>query len=140
VESQNHKLQFDPVSGLLTIKLGGFWDDKSVHLFRGELRSTMQQITSGNLDFQTLCDCRGFVVQSQTVMNEIAQTMANGVETKLGRTAIVVDSVLSKMQINRLVANPKIRLFENFELASAWLAEGYGSGRSGIEKISGQTC
>jgi hypothetical protein len=123
VESQNYELQFDPMPGLLTIKLGGFWDDKSVQLFRAELRSTIQQITSGNLDFQTLCDCRGFVVQSQTVMNEIAQTMANGVETKLGRTAIVVDSALSKMQISRLVANPKIKLFENFDLASAWLGQ-----------------
>lgn len=122
-EKQNYELQFDPVLGFLTIKLGGFWDDKSVQLFRAELRSTIRQITSGNRDFQTLCDCRGFVVQSQTVMNEIAQTMANGVETKLGRTAIVVDSVLSKMQINRLVANPKIKLFENFELASAWLTQ-----------------
>jgi hypothetical protein len=123
VESQNYELQFNPMPGLLTIKLGGFWDDKSVQLFRAELRSTIRQITSGNLDFQTLCDCRGFVVQSQTVMNEIAQTMANGVETKLGRTAIVVDSALSKMQISRLVANPKIKLFENFDLASAWLGQ-----------------
>ncbi|HVF93948.1 MAG TPA: hypothetical protein VM900_06510, partial [Sphingomonas sp.] len=73
-------------------------------------------------------DASRFPVQSPAVAAGFDKIRERGSKVRKGPTAIVVASVLNKMQAERSLQGPDIRVFLSADEARAWLAEaGYGA-------------
>ena len=71
--------------------------------------------------FDILVESLEFPVQAQDVADLLAGIMARGMPLTTGRAAIVVGSHLNKMQAERTLVHPRVRVFLALDDAQAWL-------------------
>lgn len=117
-------VRYDRTLNMLHWTMRGFWTVADVTAFGAAMRQSMPVFGSPPFTYDALCDSRAFPVQSAEVgaalgrINDIGRTM------RIGRTAIVVGSVMNKLQAQRTLVDPDLRVFLTLEEATAWLGQG----------------
>lgn len=115
-------IAFDRQARLLRLTLNGLWSPLTVASFTAHLlvTATRERFVSRPVD--VLSDSRRFAVQTGTVAAAFEGLMAKAANHGAGRTAIVVGSSLNKLQAERTLASPNVRVFLAMDEAEQWLA------------------
>ncbi|UVO50460.1 hypothetical protein M0208_07995 [Sphingomonas sp. SUN019] len=118
-----YSIAFDRPNGLMRIAVRGLWTMQTVAAFIGEGLAATAAAHRTHPIYDTLVDARDFPVQAAQVTDGLAEIFRVGMESNAGRTAIVSQSHLGKMQGDRLNPNPRQKIFLAEADAIAWLAE-----------------
>jgi hypothetical protein len=113
---------FDSVRMRLSWTMRGFWDVTDVAAFGTALREALKPIGPPPLHFDSLSDAREFPVQSREVANALSAIERAGAAMRIGRVAIVVGSMMNKLQAQRSLG-PNVRTFMAIADAEDWLDE-----------------
>ena len=119
-----YDISFDERTGLLTMVLTGFWTGNLLKRFADELGEVASEAARRRPDFPVLTDARDFPVQSAEITAGLARIIQEGGMRNPGRRAAVVGSVLGKLQAERVMTEPHLRVFTEIGEARAWLTEG----------------
>lgn len=112
----------DPASSIVTTCLEGHWTMAEFEDFASEMDKTVRAARERGKPLGLLSDSRAFPVQSQEVATAFAA--ANAVTQKaFAVSAIVVGSMLGKMQATRTMDAPDTKLFFDCDEARAWLTQ-----------------
>ena len=115
----NYLVQMDEARGLLRLTVTGFWTPAMAAAFLAEWSAATFPLRRANRPFAVIADCRNFAVQSEEVGAPIAAYLS-GSENP-GRRAILMSSVLGKMQAQRAIDHPDVGVFMSESDAMSWL-------------------
>lgn len=111
---------FEADNGVVYIIGHGFWNDAVVDEHFLELRHTAALARRNVAAVRVLVDLRDASVQSPAVAARI-ETETRLIWTEADRIAIILQSTLAKMQINRVVDSGNHASFIDIEDARQWL-------------------
>jgi hypothetical protein len=115
------ELEFDQQEGLLKRRLWGFWSVDDVNNYVAQLDALIARIRIQNPNFQTLSDSAELAPQSAEVRAAMAESMKRICTANPGRVAIVVGSMINKLQVDSIYPYPNVRAFRDEESAREWL-------------------
>ncbi len=118
-----YSIEFDEKSRLLLQRTSGFWDLDEVARYERELTAVLTRLKSDGRPFTTLYDNRHEHTQSAEVMQAFAKMAGAEIMQPMGRVAIMVTSVINKLQAERISPNPMVKVFHDEAEARQWLAE-----------------
>ena len=116
-------IRIAPERNYVEIVMRGYWDDATMKRFDSELRRMLPALPAGGCrigEQNTLFDTTAYAVQSQDVLAQLG-TMASDPSIGSRRIAVLVSSVLNKLQTRRIA--PGYGLFSDREAALQWLFE-----------------
>lgn len=116
-------IRIAPARNYVEIIMRGYWDDATMKRFDSELRRMLPALPAGGCrigEQNTLFDTTAYAVQSQDVLAQLG-TMASDPSIGSRRIAVLVSSVLNKLQTRRIA--PGYGLFSDREAALQWLFE-----------------
>ena len=116
------RLDYDAGTNILTIQVKGFWTRDMVPAFSGALMQQARALQDAGRAFDVLVESLEFPVQSNEVADLMTNVMAAGFAFTAGRSAVVVGSQLNKLQAERTLVHPRLRVFRAIDQAKAWLA------------------
>ena len=116
-----YDIRFDARKRILRLRLEGFWTPVTLARFMADLKAEATKVRASHGGFATLSDSRDFPVQSPEVAGGFAALMQGGGAGQAGPTAIVVASVLNKIQAERALNTPSVKVFLALEDAQRWL-------------------
>ena len=116
-----YEIRYDAAARLLFYRMEGFWTLDTVARFVADLQAATASIRGTPLRFDALCDSTNFPVQSHEVSDALGRVMKAGTKLRTGRTAIAVASTLNKLQAQRALPHPSVRVFLSMDEARAWL-------------------
>lgn len=117
-----YSIRFDTATHTLHLTLHGFWSTAMLTRFTTELAIRATALRAQYGSFAILSDSTDFAVQSAEVSKGFEKLRNRGAQTHSGPTAIVVGSMLNKLQAERSLKAPHVRVFLNVEEAREWLA------------------
>lgn len=120
----NYRIEMDDVRGLLRLTVAGFWTPETTQAFVGELIAAVGPALRAGRNFAVLADCRNFPIQAAGVGEAFASYLKNSANT--GKRAFVMGSMLGKLQAERILAHPSVRVFLLEAEAMDWLADDSG--------------
>ncbi len=115
-------VDIDETAGLLTITIDGFLTPDEVPALAAALGGRARQAHAAGRPFDVLVDSRGFPVQANDVADGLTLIMRGGMALTPGHAAVVVGSHLNKLQAERTLVHPRLRVFLTLDDAKAWLA------------------
>lgn len=118
-----YELSFDAATATLRLTLRGFWTEATLAAFAAEMLAVTTRIRRDHAEFNMLSDSRSFAVQSATVSAGFTAMTTMASREHRGATAIVVASMMNKLQAERTMTSPRLRVFLDYDEAVAWLAE-----------------
>ncbi|WP_438015801.1 serine/threonine-protein kinase [Sorangium sp. So ce315] len=127
VSQRRFQVRADMTTGILHVKVWGFWDVEEAKAYLDEFRQKAATLLHLGRPWYVLADIADFPPQKPDVSPYVGQTMAYAVEHDMRRAANLVHSALSKMQISRLSASmglPEYSFFTSEADAIAWLLKG----------------
>ena len=95
------EIAFDRQARLLRWTMRGFWSLADVAAFAGGLRVVVKPLGLPPHRFDGLCDSRDFPVQSPAVSSALGAIDRIAATLRRGRVAIVVGSMMNKLQAER---------------------------------------
>lgn len=113
------QVEYDPRTNVFGITVKGFWKLEDVPALAAAVGA---QIREASHDFDVLVESLDFPVQGNDVADLMTNIMRGGMAQTSGRAAIVVGSQLNKLQAERTLAHPRLRVFLSMAEARAWLA------------------
>jgi serine/threonine protein kinase len=125
VPQRRFQVTTDPSTGILRVKVWGFWDIEEGKAYLEEFRQKASTLLGK--PWYVLADIADFQAQKPDVSPYVEQTMTFARENGMRRAANLVNSALSKMQISRLSADtglPEYSFFTVESQAVAWLLKG----------------
>lgn len=99
-----------PALNLVSMKMGGFFDQDSIDQFEAARDAAHRELTCGPNEHLTLCDMREMMIQSQEAIVGF-QRVLNNPATYSKRIAIVVSQTLARMQVERAAERRDVRYF-----------------------------
>jgi hypothetical protein len=118
-----HAIDFDPARACLSIRVEGFWEPSDIPRFAAALRENALQARARAPDFDVIVESLAFPVQANDVADMLKGIMQQSIGLTTGHVAVVVGSELSRLQAERTLAHPRIRVFRSLDEAVDWLAE-----------------
>ena len=115
-----YEMHYEEDTQILHLRLTGFWTDATMVSFKNEFMPLVQKITRAKADFVVLSDCRDYPVQSRDILIAWA-TMLGPDPAVTAPYAIIVGSVLNKLQAERGLTAPNVKIFTSMEAGTAWL-------------------
>jgi hypothetical protein len=115
-----YQMRFDTGSSILHLQLTGFWTDETMTRFAGELLPLVQRLTRTEAGLAILSDCRHYPVQSPEIVAGWSRILAADGPIK-APYAIVVGTVLNKLQAGRALTAPNVAIFTELDAATEWL-------------------
>ena len=116
-----YRIDYDEGRNLLKLTLSGFWQPETFAAFAQDMRLTAERIKGQRGGYDMLSDSTRFPVQSAEVSQGFARMLQAGAKANTGRMAVVVKSMLNKMQAEHVFAGTGIRIFLSSADALAWL-------------------
>ena len=113
-------LRFDKKSAILHLTLSGHWTDEDFTQFEQAYVVALEGATANNGSIGLLSDSREFPVQSQDVASRFSDLTKQSF-ARLAASAIVVGSVLNKIQAERTMKSDRLKLFLEEKEARDWL-------------------
>lgn len=117
-----YRVEYDPHANLLSMRVGGFWTLADVPVLAAAVGAKVREIRATRADFDVIVDSREFPVQGGDVADLLPSIMRGGMAQTTGRAAVVVGSQLNKLQAERTLAHPRLKVFRSMDEAEAWLA------------------
>jgi hypothetical protein len=117
-----YAIRYDPGDRILHLRLEGFWGAATLAGFTAELLVRTTALRLRGTVYGVLSDSSRFAIQSPLVSQGFERIMARGAQTHRGPTAVVVASVLNKLQAERTLKGDRTRISLDAEEARAWLA------------------
>ncbi|WP_404369754.1 hypothetical protein AB5I39_00100 [Sphingomonas sp. MMS24-J45] len=116
------RLDYDVAINVLTIHVEGFWTPEMVPELSAALLQKAQALKVSGRSFDVLVELLDFPVQSNEVADLLTGVMTAGFAYTSGRAAVVVGSHLNKLQAERTLVHPRLRVFRSLDEGRAWLA------------------
>ena len=115
------RIELDADAKLVRITVAGFWEPQDVPVFAKAVGARAQEARAAGDDFNVLIESLDFPVQSNEVADLLASVMAGGAALTSGWIAVVVGSQLNKLQAERTLLHPRLRVFLSIAEARDWL-------------------
>ncbi|NNM77165.1 hypothetical protein HJG53_09650 [Sphingomonas sp. ID1715] len=119
--TQKFTVRYDAGSRTLHWRMAGFWNPEDVTAFALAMRAAVEPLGDPTPQMRGLCDSRDFPVQSAEVAQALGHLNRMIQSVRRGPTAIVVGSMMNKLQAERALQSPNLRVFLDMEEARAWL-------------------
>ena len=117
------EIHVDQETAIVRTVLRGFWTMDDLTAFGAGMYEAVQAIAARHPIFALLSDSTRFKVQSPEVSDGFAHMMAVGSRAHSGPTAIIVGSILNKLQAERVFTDPRVRIFTDPAAARLWVEE-----------------
>jgi len=121
-ETPAFEVRFDEASGILHMRIAGFWTKATLAAFGARIALETGKLGLRHKPYDILSDATGFPVQAPDVAAGFETLTRKGAQLHRGRTAIVVGGSLAKKQAERTMAVPGLKVFLDKAAARAWLA------------------
>ena len=115
------RVEYDAPANLMRIHVAGFWKAEDVSAFAKAVGAKLQEVRAVSGDFDTLVESLDFPVQANDVADLMTNVLAGAAPATTGRIAIVVASMLNRMQVERTLIHPRLSVFMSVREAEAWL-------------------
>ena len=119
-----YEVRYDRFRRRLYWTMRGLWTMAEVGGFIGALRAATAPLGAPPFTYDGLCDSRDFKVQSREVSEALGKIDDASRTMREGRTAIVVGSMMNKLQAERTLKSSGTRIFLTMDDAEAWLNDG----------------
>lgn len=116
-----YRVEYDPHANILHISVSGFWKLEDVPPFAKLVGAKARQANAMRSDFNVLVESLDFPVQANDVADLLTSVLTGGAKLTAGWFAVVVGSQLNKLQAERTLVHPHLRVFLSLEEARAWL-------------------
>ncbi|MET0309208.1 MAG: hypothetical protein ABW023_10925 [Sphingomonas sp.] len=118
-----YRVGYHPGANRFSISVRGFWTTEDIPPFAAAVGAAAQEARAIRDDFDVLVESLDFPVQANDVADLMTSVMRGGMALTSGRAAIVVASQLNKLQAERTLAHPRLKVFLSLDDAETWLAE-----------------
>ena len=118
-----HEIAFSDSESILHLKLSGFWDEAAFGRFVADMQQHIAPLRAVRQPFGVLSDSSGLPVQSAVMAERFACLALEARRRFPVPTAIIVGSVLHKLQIQRVLTDDGIQVFLSEADARTWLAQ-----------------
>lgn len=116
-----YSFRYEADARVLHMCLSGFWSLTTLATYTARLLAEVTRLRVRGEQFDLLSDARAFDIQSKEVAAGFERIARRGAQMHRGRTAVVVATQLSKMQAERAMAAPRLRVFLDPAAARTWL-------------------
>lgn len=117
-----YNIEHDPGSNIVNLRLTGFWTLETIDRFTKEFGALATGLARAKRPFVVLSDCREYPVQSAEIGEAWSRILGSNPIVTVPY-AVVVRSVLNKLQAERALTAPNVRLFTELHDALDWLAQ-----------------
>jgi hypothetical protein len=121
------EIEFDEKRLLLIATLEGYWSIEIFDRYKAELLSTMRNIRKRHPFFSMLSRSAALPVQPPEISAGFTAMIGDLDNHCPGRIAIMVGSVLNKIQASRILRHPRIGIFFDEDEALHWLIDHHAS-------------
>ena len=128
MSASSYDFHFDEATSVLLISIDGFWTSDVARSFKISLLTEVMRHVRRAPVYRTLLDQTTFGVQSVETTEILNSAFEAARKFHKGRVAIVAGSVLSKLQVERNIADPNVRVFTDRSHAETWLRSDESSG------------
>ena len=116
-------IDYDQRANCLAIRVEGFWQPDDVAPLAREVNAKGRKAQAIRRDFNIIVESLQFPVQANDVADLLTGIMRGGMTLTTGRAAVVVGSQLNKLQAERTLVHPRLRVFVTLEEARGWLGD-----------------
>ncbi|MDB5676318.1 MAG: hypothetical protein JWM65_3300 [Sphingomonas bacterium] len=120
-ESRMFHVNYDRSANCLSIAVKGFWKPEDGASFAREVGAKGREAKALRGDFDACIETLDFPVQATEVTDLLAHIMQGAMSVTTGRVAVVVGSQLNRLQAERTLVHPRVRIFLTLAKARAWL-------------------
>ncbi|SFP39731.1 hypothetical protein [Sphingomonas rubra] len=117
------ELGFDEEHYIQLIHVRGLWDQDQFTRFATAITTMVITLAGRGRPWDVLIDAREFAVQQPAIADAFQALLTRGREVNTGYTAILVASMLAKMQTERVLRHERLRVLFDRSEAMAWLIE-----------------
>ena len=117
-----YRIELDTLRHAVIVHIEGFWTLSDVAVFGADLVATVRKAALGRDPFDVIIESLDFPVQANDVADRLTGVMAEGIGRVSGHVAVVVGSYLNKLQAERTLVHPKVKVFQQMDDAERWLA------------------
>lgn len=115
------RIWYDDARDIVCVSVKGFWTEDMVPSLAAGLHDAVAQARRISNRFGGLVESFEFPVQSSDVSMLLASVMSGIMSAVPGHAAVVVGSALNKLQAERTLVHPRLRVFSNLADAYTWL-------------------
>lgn len=119
-----YQIQFDERTHILKVSASGFWDLDEAKRYGHDLGAAVGRLRASSTPFSLLDDSRDFPIQSKEVLEYLDKISHTGTVKFEKRAAILVKTMLQKLQSDRLWSHLAVKVFFDESEAERWLTEG----------------
>jgi hypothetical protein len=119
-----YRVTYDHYRNTLTIHVSGFLAPGDVPAFATEVATQARAAAAIRGDFGVVVESLDFPVQANDVADLLTGIMRNGIDLTTGHVAVVVGSQLNKLQAERTLVHPRLKVFRTMEEGARWIAAG----------------
>jgi|EndMetStandDraft_4_1072995.scaffolds.fasta_scaffold273760_2 hypothetical protein len=123
-----HSFSYDEGSALLTIVQQGYWSMADFRDYERDFLTWHERIRKRRKNYRVLADCRDYPVQSAEIGEAFGALFNTLMAQNDAPYAIVVASMLNKLQARRALPFANIQLFSDLREAQDWLFVGDNGG------------
>lgn len=105
---------------LIRARVEGMFSVEELQRFRREHQAAVRALGGPSGGYDMITDLTGFAIQAQPITQTLHSVIAD-LPLRPTRSAIVVSSVLLRLQLKRTIPNDKIRFFDTVAEADLWL-------------------
>jgi len=122
---------YDPVNNIIHYQQGGFNSIEAIRANTQRVGAMVKEARRRHGCAHVLVIKNDAIVQSSEAVQEISKGRGEVLSGPLDRMAVVIESGLSRMQVQRLYAgDERRRCFQSIEEARAWLMSDAATGRA----------
>lgn len=121
MERPMYQIEADRERALLRLKLSGMWDMATAERFEAERRATVVRQGWSRGDYRCIVDLRDYAVQPREVAARGEKHNHNAALHAPRKTALIVGSMLQRMQVQRVVSRGDEQVFTTEQDAISWL-------------------
>jgi hypothetical protein len=122
-----HSFSYDEDRAVLTVVQQGYWSMADFRAFERDFLIWHARIRKQRKNYRVLADCSDFPVQSAEIGEAFGALFTTLRPENDAPYAIVVASMLNKLQARRALPFANIELFSDLREAQDWLFAGGGS-------------
>lgn len=118
-----YSFSYDEQRVLLTLKQRGYWSLETFGRYEREYLAQHDHIRTRHRNYRVFADCADYPVQSTEVGEAFTALFAKLMSENKGHNAIIVSSALNRIQAQRLIPQPNVKIFTDGKAAMDWLFE-----------------